>query len=476
MSKCDIDIQFDRPDRTYRGGDRIAGEVTVRVNKDIRCNGIVLSHYWGTHGRGNTDTGTKVEIPLCGSQSLQAGEEMRFPFEFECELWPLTYRGHYINVDHYVHVGVDVPWAIDPKHAEEFIVLPGQVPPQFTGDRSEIVELKANAKPSAEMGFVGKLFLGAIIILVLGALAMLAAVLIPVALVIGLVYWIRRTAVSRRLGEVYFSAPEVIVSSGEEWSCKLEFTPKKTFRINEISARLLVQEAATSGSGTNKSTHRHTLIDEKQIIIPEGALTAGETFSKQLKIALPETEAWSLSTSDNKLEWKMDVRIDIPRYPDWSEKTTLQMVPAKYFRDAGTPVPSTALETVQAGDPAIDSVVDAPAASTIFQFISEITQADRYGNERSTVVSAADGRIFNVALIVDRVSTTLGLSDVVGDEHMQGRTVLGTVAGTDQEVQLFTRPSNNTAVDTIARDEVWESRAAVKKWDSLYNRLVLVEA
>ena len=154
------------------------------------------------------------------------------------------------------------------------------------------------------------------------------------------------------------------------------------------------------------------------------------------------------------------------------------MVPAEFFHDAAATVPSTTLETVQAGDPAIDSVVAEPltaSASTIFELISAIGQADRYGNERSTVVSKADSQVFDVALIVDRVSTTLGLSDVVGEEHMQGRTVLGTVAGTDQEVQLFTRPANNTAVDAIARDEVWESRTTAKKWDALYNRLVLLE-
>jgi hypothetical protein len=52
---------------------------------------------------------------------------------------------------------------------------------------------------------------------------------------------------------------------------------------------------------------------------------------------------------------------------------------------------------------------------------------------------------------------------------------LGTIAGTEQEVQLFTRQHNNAPVDAVARDEVWESQATVDKWDSLYNRLVMLE-
>ena len=126
MSKCDIQILFDRSDRTYHGGDTVSGEVIVQVNQDISCNGIILKHYWSTHGKGNTKTGEKHTIRLSETQPLQAGEELRLPFEFQSELWPLTYRGTNINVDHYVHVAVDVPWAIDPKHSEEFIVRPGE--------------------------------------------------------------------------------------------------------------------------------------------------------------------------------------------------------------------------------------------------------------------------------------------------------------------------------------------------------------
>ena len=46
MSRCDISIRYDQPDRTYRGGDTVSGEVHVQVNKDTTSNGIQLTHYW----------------------------------------------------------------------------------------------------------------------------------------------------------------------------------------------------------------------------------------------------------------------------------------------------------------------------------------------------------------------------------------------------------------------------------------------
>ena len=123
MSKCDIRITFDNTDRQFRGGDVVSGEVHVLVNKDIRSNGIILTHYWRTHGRGNTDRGPQQEIRLSEMEPLQAGEELHLPFEFTAARWPLTYSGHYINVDHYVHVAVDVSWAIDPKQVEELSLI-----------------------------------------------------------------------------------------------------------------------------------------------------------------------------------------------------------------------------------------------------------------------------------------------------------------------------------------------------------------
>ena len=483
MSKCDIDINFDRSDRVYRGGEIVSGEVLVRVNKDINSNGIILSHYWRTHGRGNVTTGLKHTIPLCESQPLQAGEELRLPFEFVSELWPLTYRGNFINLDHYVHVGVDVPWAIDPKHAEEFIVIAGQRPPQFTGCRSDLIDLKKqNAKDSKSggIGLVLKLGLGVLMLSLLAALGMLAIFLVPIAICFGLIYWFRKKAISGRVGNVDFTTPVIVVSPGEDWPCVLEFTPRKTFRINEISAQLLVQEIATSGSGTNKTTCRTALFDEKQIVLPAGQLTAGELVSEHLQIPLPDSDAWSLDVSDNKIKWTIDVRIDIPRFPDWSQKTTLQMIPARFLQGSATnTAPSDSSGPIsfdKASNTFADhATIEETAPATVFELVSAINNADRYGNERTQVISAVGGQTFGIAVIVDRTSTTLEFAESVRPEHQQGRTILGKLAGTDQDVQLFTRQHNNAAIDAIARDEVWESQATVAKWDSLYNRLVMLE-
>ena len=493
MAKCDIRITFNNPDRSYRGGDTVAGEVHVQVNEDIRCNGIVLTHYWKTHGRGNTDRGEKHEVRLSETVPLQAGEELHFPFEFVSEIWPLTYHGHHINVDHFVHVGVDVPWAIDPKQEEEYIVLPGQRPPELNGGRGEVIEFK---KKATEAKGIVKIILFVVVAIFLFAFAAMAVVLIPVLLIGGGIYWGWKTMIASRVGEVELTVPHLVVGPGEQWPVELSFTPKKTFPVNGITLKISAQEAATSGSGTNSTTHRHTLYEETHTLRPAGALLAGERFSEQFVIDFPETGAWSIAESDNKIAWSAEVRIDIPRFPDWSKKTELQVIPLE-FLDGAEP---SAREPYQ---PAVDHSYAAPAGTAsvaeseeqwsetpdspdrdpagtgdnmapLLAVVEEIDASGRFGNERSEIVAAAEGHTYDVVVQIDRVSTTFGFSG--NDARFEsGRTIIGTIAGTDQKVQLFAVEANNDSLDYLARGGSWQTLATVKSWDSLYDRLVLHE-
>jgi hypothetical protein len=232
MSKCDIRIDFDKPDRTYHGGEQVTGKVRISVNQDIQCNGIVLTHYWKTHGRGNTDQGPKTKIQLSELVPLQAGENLTLPFEFKADLWPLTYHGNYINVDHYVHVGIDVPWAIDPKQEEDYILVAGERPPQFTGKRDELIEI---ARPATEVSGIIKLFLYGILAIFAVVLSTLFFFLIPVFAFIGIGFWIWQKMIASRVGNVVIKTPHVVVGPGEQWPVELAFTARKTFPVNILT-------------------------------------------------------------------------------------------------------------------------------------------------------------------------------------------------------------------------------------------------
>ena len=42
MSKCDIVIEFDKDDRTFRAGEIISGKVYVTPDTDMPCDGVLI--------------------------------------------------------------------------------------------------------------------------------------------------------------------------------------------------------------------------------------------------------------------------------------------------------------------------------------------------------------------------------------------------------------------------------------------------
>ena len=293
MSRCDISIRYDQPDRTYRGGDTVSGEVHVQVNKDTTSNGIQLTHYWKTHGHGNTDSGVDQIEMLAGHSELRAGKDLAFPFSFVAECQPPTYRGHLINIDHYVKVSVDVPWAIDPKSEEEFILLPGKRPPEVTGQREEIVVFTSKSSMEPSPGCLKAIYVVDQIIGKLRLVKMLAS----------------------RLGEVELQTPHRVVGVGEDWPLELQFTPKKNCQINGIEVKIHCREIATSGRGSSRNTRHHTVLEKMHVLELAGELTAGELFDQRYSVPFPETSAYSLNEDSNKIYWMVEVRVDIVAFP-----------------------------------------------------------------------------------------------------------------------------------------------------------------
>ena len=69
MAKCELWIQPERPDRTYRPGDTVAGQVHVRVTDECRCDDLTIQLQWRTHGKGNRDEGPAVHKQSLGNQN-----------------------------------------------------------------------------------------------------------------------------------------------------------------------------------------------------------------------------------------------------------------------------------------------------------------------------------------------------------------------------------------------------------------------
>ena len=534
MSKCDVDIILDRSDRTFRPGEEVAGTVRVQVNHYVKCDGILLEHFWQTHGRGNKASGRK-ETSVLYRGALQAGESLSFPFSFMAPNGPPTYRGHYLNVDHYLNARVDIPWAIDPKRKEEYILLPGSDPwenlPKIVLGKEEAMGLLAKA--GVPIG-VGLLVLGLFLFCPFGI------VLVPAGLIV-LFLSLRKSIAEKRMGSVKVDFGALQVPPGGGVPLQIEFTPRKTTKLNRIIAKLKGEERCTSGSGTNKTTHTHKLHESTIVLMPKGNITAGRPIQLETNVPIPDGGAFTFSASDNKLTWSLEIRIDIPLWPDWTTKRTLivrppmqadivdavviqaqpvvaPLVPGQSSQPFAEPSFADRMETEIVADSAVaaplpsdsytPAVPEEPVAETpiaeepsrvedtgshqppaadaqpptaaeatgadLLAVVGQLVSAKKYSSEREQILKDHAEQSFQCALEIEKVERTYAYSS---DERFRnGRTVTGMLSGTQCKAKLQLPEERNDEADALASGTKLSADCLLLKWDNIYDRLEMRQA
>jgi len=330
MSKCDMTIRFKQDSRKFQAGDTVAGTVTVNVNQDVTCTKLLIEFLWQTHGKGNRDTGI-IDSTTVSDLAWIGNSSYTYDFSFTIPAYPLTYHGHILNVDFYVQARADIPWAIDPKVSEDILV---EVHPQsheyyqaeITREREATQSQLKYQQAFKKSGWIA-LFIAAAVLLFL--FIVFWWFIIFAAIILSIPVLMRRFA-SKRLGNVSISPAENdAITPGQRLPLSLSFQPGKAVSINKAMVTLKCQEICVSGSGTNRRTHRHTLHEEQQVLSGNIEAFALSYQEFRAEFAIPELQAYSFKSSDNKLEWKLFVHIDIPRYPDYKKEIELRLIPTQ---------------------------------------------------------------------------------------------------------------------------------------------------
>jgi hypothetical protein len=352
MSKCDLQVQFDREDRTYHPGEAVRGEVVVTTDQEVSCRGLAVELLWQTHGAGNTDRQILDRL-LLEPQTWSPGRPFRYPFSFTAPSTPLTYHGHFLNVDHSVAARADLPWAVDAKAREEYLLRPG--PTSRADHLAATVDF--TRAPAGTSGPVAKTIGWLLLPIVLVLLAALLVVLLPIVLVVGGVILARRRLAERRLGPVTVhpsaeavglpatggpmaiagrfgarSRPDTVyaISPGEPLRFSVRFQPRSRVDVDRVTARLVATEKCTSGSGTNSKTHTQTLCDAQAILAEGLPGMAGIPVELSGELQVPDLEAYSFRAASNALTWNLEVKVEVPRWPDWVRATPLALVPGRH--------------------------------------------------------------------------------------------------------------------------------------------------
>jgi len=312
------------------------------------------------------------------------------------------------------------------------------------------------------------------------------------------------------LGKVDVQWGSLEVCPGGRMPVRLSLTPRKSLAINGITAQLTGQEQCVSGSGTNTTTHKHVLYQHTITLAPAIQLTAGQPLEFSGLVEIPSTDAYTFHATDNNLIWSVQLRIDIPRWPDWVDVVTLtvrprlepagaeapveaEVVPERISEDRESRVqPSPGLvsipsaresapptserpESVAAERPAAEVSPSQPVAAvgSLTQIVQEILSARPYSSEREAVVAKHGGESLDCVIEVERVERTFGL---VPEPFRDGHTAIGVVAGTDCKAALQLPAERNEEAQSLQAGQRLRARVALLKWDIIYERLELREA
>lgn len=395
---CTLTIEIDAPETARSNGATVSGVVIVNNTKPVSCRGLEVTSYWSTHGRGNVDMGD-VDQSMVFEGEWEANREYRYPFSLKTATWPPTYYGTYLNVSHFVRARAKVPWSSDPKATAEFTVVANSAPE----------DLKPTTKESPKSNSILGWVIGGLILLVVGTLfGAILLVLLPLAGIAWGCYWFFRVFLPRQItGAIESSFEPQRLGAGETIQGQMKFTPKRNARINGISWSLSCVEKCVSGSGTKKTTHRHEILRKTERLAEAGLLRAGLTQSFHFLCPIPETAAPSLKFSDNELIWEGELRIDIPRWPDWVKTFPLTVVPSKNSLAAST-ARTGSVEDDQFDElAALTSTTPLPQpeqASWFDEVVQQVLQSRRDPERMQMILAAVQGQVFSLRVeILERL-------------------------------------------------------------------------
>ena len=334
MSKCDLDIVLEKSTRQFAPGEVIRGHVRVTPQGDVECRALTLTWGWRTHGKGNRTEAPSPVVRQLFHGRWTAGHVQSYPFELVVPRGPATYHGHFLNVDHYIHAEADIPWSGDPT-ADVEILVPGprdgdyDFGPGFEASHepgARRFTVSTRSKPIAGMAGMLLAFAGFTIFFFTDA--WLALLLLPAA-ALGIGYELfKRTLAERQLGTPTIQMQPNPARPGDTVTLSIVFQPQTSVSVKGGRVGLTGLEQVVSGSGTNRTTHSHTVhSSDRALGVGSRRVSAGHPIAIQETIEVPETAAPTFVADDNRLTWTVHVSVLVDGWPDWEKELPLAVRP-----------------------------------------------------------------------------------------------------------------------------------------------------
>jgi len=337
MSKCDVWFEFDRTTQHYQPGETISGLIHVRVNKDCRCNRIVLRMEWRTHGRGNIDSGGRQEFIYAENETFRAGEDHAIPFRVAAPYGPLSYHGELINIGWVLRASIDIPWALDPKVETDILISGADLPVvPFPELANELVVGQAAAdaiRPGTKRTLLRAAVLVGLIALCVGMFFMVPEDLmyIPMILIAALVIralvamvWFRMKA-KKMIGQTETLVIHEHLRPNGLLACDVRLAPPDPSLIEGVICTLRGRETAVSGSGTDETTSTHVFHEQCQRLPGPFTSDSLEEITASFAMRLPADAPSTFAQPSNKIAWELETVIQLKKWPDRKQRESLRV-------------------------------------------------------------------------------------------------------------------------------------------------------
>jgi len=437
-----LTIQLDEPHRPRIGGETISGTVSVKATGPVRCSGLEVTSYWTTHGRGNVERGD-ADSAVIFEGEWDALREYSYPFTLTTAAWPPTYYGTYLNVSHFVRARAKLPWSSDPKSEAEFVVAATSAPDDL---KPTVV-----AKRSVTGLLLGWTIGLVLIVLLLAVFSVLLLFLLPIiGIGAGLVWFFQVFLPARYIGSAECVLEPNRLSAGQTLQGRLRFTPKRDVTIEHIQWIVTCVEKCVSGSGSRKTTHVYEVLRKGEQLAEAAALRVGMPQAFQFSCPLPEHGPPSMKFSENEVTWSGEVRIAIPKWPDWVKRFPLVVGPSPEARTAAAAAAGPEADSTPALLPTDDAWFD----EVVRQVIN--SRGDKHRME--TVLRAVQDQVFSVRLELLEPQDTPPLSG----RHERGTWMFAQYHPQDEELCLLWPAPSQPPAKHMAN---WQGHATILGFD-----------
>jgi hypothetical protein len=242
----------------------------------------------------------------------------------------------------------------------------------------------------------------------------------------------------------------------------LVIRPKKNVSVNAITMKLEAREEVVSGSGSNRTTHRNVFLEKEQTLQDATVLSAGVEHRFPLDVSLPADAPYSVDLSDNKLIWNTKVRVDIPRWPDWTKDLRIMVAPSgEQLPEAHTSRPPAAVTTGPTDTAGDGGITFAETAQHVWSVRDDVDQVE-------TLVDAVSGLAFQLDAIVERRLLYSGEEDP--HVYEGGYAIWAHHPEPPLPLVLYVPHELADEFEQIGRDK-WSGRGTIVGWDHQHRRL-----